>query len=188
MVAPWNKFSVRAALWYQGEANADQKIKGNDQAQYYAAMYQGMIADWRKHATCNRKSSFFRGNSPLFLQFQDFSPGARWWPAPRSATRCKALYRIVPLRSRSHILIDQGAFFRAVFRFHFSGLGLRAGERKAMGDFAFMTVQLPPSVAGAAEKAQQTVRVDGVCFVYTCRRLINLSLIAGAHGDPARRG
>jgi hypothetical protein len=38
MVAPWNKFSVRAAFWYQGEANADQKIAGNDQTQYYAAM------------------------------------------------------------------------------------------------------------------------------------------------------
>jgi sialate O-acetylesterase len=38
MVAPWNKFSVRSAFWYQGEANADQKIKGNDQTQYYAAM------------------------------------------------------------------------------------------------------------------------------------------------------
>ena len=32
----------------QGEANADQKIKGNDQTQYYAAMYQAMIADWRE--------------------------------------------------------------------------------------------------------------------------------------------
>lgn len=31
MVAPWNKFAVRAALWYQGEANADQNIPGNDQ-------------------------------------------------------------------------------------------------------------------------------------------------------------
>eukprot|EP00660_Eupelagonema_oceanica_P009238 gene9238-23852_t len=25
MVAPWDRFAVRAALWYQGEANADQK-------------------------------------------------------------------------------------------------------------------------------------------------------------------
>lgn len=31
----------------QGEANADQKIPGVDQTQYYAAMYQEMIADWR---------------------------------------------------------------------------------------------------------------------------------------------
>ena len=47
MVAPWNKFAVRAALWYQGEANADQKIAGVDQTQYYAAMYQSMISSWR---------------------------------------------------------------------------------------------------------------------------------------------
>jgi hypothetical protein len=45
---------TRLLLWVahirttdQGEANADQRIKGNDQTQYYSAMYQGMIADWR---------------------------------------------------------------------------------------------------------------------------------------------
>ena len=48
MVAPWNKFAVRAALWYQGEANADQNIPNVDMTGYYAAMYQGMIADWRE--------------------------------------------------------------------------------------------------------------------------------------------
>lgn len=47
MVSPWNKFAVRAALWYQGEANADQKIVDVDQTRYYAAMYQSMIASWR---------------------------------------------------------------------------------------------------------------------------------------------
>ena len=66
----------------QGEANADQRIKGVDQTNYYAAMYQGMIADWR--------------------------------------------------------------------------------ERKAMGDFAFMTVQLPPSVDSVAPLGpkQNTGRVQ----------------------------
>eukprot|EP00658_Telonema_sp_P-2_P053634 TRINITY_DN4221_c0_g2_i11.p1 TRINITY_DN4221_c0_g2~~TRINITY_DN4221_c0_g2_i11.p1 ORF type:complete len:727 (-),score=188.39 TRINITY_DN4221_c0_g2_i11:280-2460(-) len=49
MVAPWNKFAIRAALWYQGEANADEKIAGVDQTQYYASMLQGLIADWREH-------------------------------------------------------------------------------------------------------------------------------------------
>ena len=48
MVKPWDKYAVRAALWYQGEANADQKIPGNDQTEYYAAMYQAMIASWRE--------------------------------------------------------------------------------------------------------------------------------------------
>jgi hypothetical protein len=58
----------------QGEANADQKIQGVDMTNYYATMYQGMIADWR--------------------------------------------------------------------------------ERKGMGDFAHMTVQLPPSQAAAADPAK----------------------------------
>ena len=26
MVSPWNDFAIRAAMWYQGEANADQKV------------------------------------------------------------------------------------------------------------------------------------------------------------------
>eukprot|EP00750_Incisomonas_marina_P011167 INCI16350.5.p1 GENE.INCI16350.5~~INCI16350.5.p1 ORF type:complete len:812 (+),score=130.53 INCI16350.5:666-3101(+) len=75
MVAPFNRVSVRAALWYQGEANADQVIAGVDQTTYYATMYQTMIADWR--------------------------------------------------------------------------------ERKGMGDFAFGTVQLPPSVAAGTPPAKQ---------------------------------
>ena len=75
MVAPFNRVAVRAALWYQGEANADQQIPGVDQTDYYATMYQGMIADWR--------------------------------------------------------------------------------DRKGMGDFAFGTVQLPPSVATGTPASQQ---------------------------------
>merc|ERR1719331_112167 len=47
MVAPWDRFAVRAALWYQGEANADQRIPGVDQTLYYSTMLQSMIADWR---------------------------------------------------------------------------------------------------------------------------------------------
>jgi hypothetical protein len=53
MVAPFNKMAVRAALWYQGEANADQKLtnaskaKGGSLTQYYSAYLQEMIASWR---------------------------------------------------------------------------------------------------------------------------------------------
>ena len=72
---------VRAALWYQGEANADQKIAGNDQTQYYAAMFQAMITDWR--------------------------------------------------------------------------------DRKGMGDFAFMTVQLPPSLPSTANPAAASAQGTG---------------------------
>jgi len=47
MVAPWQRFAVRAVIWNQGEANADQNVVGIDKTRYYAAMYQAMIADWR---------------------------------------------------------------------------------------------------------------------------------------------
>jgi hypothetical protein len=46
MAAPFSKFAVRAALWYQGEANADQK-EPQPMADYYACQLQSMIADWR---------------------------------------------------------------------------------------------------------------------------------------------
>eukprot|EP00756_Hemistasia_phaeocysticola_P021196 Hpha_TRINITY_DN15761_c6_g6::TRINITY_DN15761_c6_g6_i1::g.38595::m.38595/K07407/E3.2.1.22B, galA, rafA; alpha-galactosidase len=48
MVHPFTHMSIRAALWYQGEANADEKIAGVDQTAYYACMYQAMIAKWRE--------------------------------------------------------------------------------------------------------------------------------------------
>jgi hypothetical protein len=47
MIHPWRSYAVRAVLWYQGESNADQYIEGIDQTEYYATMYQTMIADWR---------------------------------------------------------------------------------------------------------------------------------------------
>ena len=53
MVAPFNKMAVRAALWYQGEANADQNVsaadwaRGATQTSYYASYLQSMVADWR---------------------------------------------------------------------------------------------------------------------------------------------
>ena len=80
MVAPLNQYAVRAALWYQGEANADQGLRWNQSysADYYACMMDGMAADWR--------------------------------------------------------------------------------ERKAMGDFAFTTVQLPPSHAPSDDDTKPTGR------------------------------
>ena len=93
MVAPWNKFSVRAALWYQGEANADQRISGNDQTQYYAACV-------------------------LPAHTIVVSGGRRMGP-----NVCVVCF----IRYYQAMIADWR-------------------ERKAMGDFAFMTVQLPPSV------------------------------------------
>jgi len=81
MVVPFDKMAVRAALWYQGEANADQNVsaadwaRGATQTSYYASYLQSMAADWR--------------------------------------------------------------------------------ERKGMGDFAFLVVSLPPSVASGTDPAKQ---------------------------------
>ena len=46
MVAPLTQYAVRAALWYQGEANADQGLRWNQSysADYYACMMGGMAA------------------------------------------------------------------------------------------------------------------------------------------------
>ena len=49
MVSPWNKFAVRAALWYQGEANAEEFATRDDsfQTAYYSSMLAAMVQDWR---------------------------------------------------------------------------------------------------------------------------------------------
>lgn len=60
MVSPWTNFSIRAALWYQGEENADQSCQANSTmwpappaahtqpAEYYAVALAAMIQDWRQ--------------------------------------------------------------------------------------------------------------------------------------------
>jgi len=50
MIHPWNSFAIRAALWYQGESNAvqiRQMPASICPVDYYATLYQSMIADWR---------------------------------------------------------------------------------------------------------------------------------------------
>ena len=50
MVSPWNKFAVRAALWYQGEYNAEEFATREDafQTAYYSSMLASMVQDWRE--------------------------------------------------------------------------------------------------------------------------------------------
>lgn len=59
MVSPWTNFSIKAALWYQGEENADQSCQVNssmwpgppaahaEPIKYYAAALAAMVQDWR---------------------------------------------------------------------------------------------------------------------------------------------
>lgn len=59
MVSPWSNFSIKAALWYQGEENADQSCQANSSmwpappaahtqpVEYYSAALAAMVDDWR---------------------------------------------------------------------------------------------------------------------------------------------
>ena len=59
MVSPWTNFSIRAALWYQGEENADQSCQVNSSmwpgsaaartqpVEYYSVALSAMLRDWR---------------------------------------------------------------------------------------------------------------------------------------------
>ena len=51
MVAPFITYSLRAVLWYQGEANADEKepaASGTAKIDYYGCMFGSMIRSWRQ--------------------------------------------------------------------------------------------------------------------------------------------
>lgn len=78
MIAPLTPFAIRGVIWYQGEANADQR------APLYAHLFQTMISDWRR--------AWNVGDFPfLFVQIANWNtePGERW-PEVRDAQR-KAL-------------------------------------------------------------------------------------------------
>ena len=67
MIAPFTPLTVKGFLWYQGETNSSP-----DRAPHYAALFAGLIQDWRTH--------FQQGNLPFFyVQISSFeSPGEDW--------------------------------------------------------------------------------------------------------------
>ena len=78
MIAPLTQFAIRGVIWYQGEANADNR------APLYAHLFPTMIRDWRR--------AWDEGDFPfLFVQIANWNtePGENW-PAVRDAQR-KAL-------------------------------------------------------------------------------------------------
>jgi sialate O-acetylesterase len=78
MIAPLTPFAIRGVIWYQGEANADNR------APLYAHLFRTMIGDWRR--------AWDEGDFPfLFVQIANWNtePGERW-PEVRDAQR-KAL-------------------------------------------------------------------------------------------------
>ncbi len=67
MIAPFTPMTIKGFLWYQGETNSSP-----DRAPHYAALFGGLIEDWRNH--------FRQGNLPfLYVQISSFnSPGENW--------------------------------------------------------------------------------------------------------------
>jgi sialate O-acetylesterase len=62
MIAPLLPLSIRGAIWYQGESNADR-------AYQYRKLFPAMISDWRR--------AFHHGDLPfLFVQLANFKPAA----------------------------------------------------------------------------------------------------------------
>lgn len=77
MIHPLFNFSIRGAIWYQGESNASR-------AHEYARLFPDMIMDWRKH--------WDQGEFPFFfVQLAAYDrPSELTWPELREAQR-KAL-------------------------------------------------------------------------------------------------
>ena len=92
MVSPFDRMSVRAMVWYQGEANADQNIAGVDQTDYYATAYQAMIeagAAARRWATLPSSPCSCRPPSRPARRRRRATPRG----APRSAWRSSGRLR-----------------------------------------------------------------------------------------------
>jgi len=76
MLAPLTPYTIRGAIWYQGESNADR-------ARQYQALFPAMIRDWR--------AAWGEGNFPfLFVQLANFQarktePGESHWAELREA-------------------------------------------------------------------------------------------------------
>lgn len=66
MIAPLIPYSLRGAIWYQGESNAKSAT-----APYYGEMLTTMIRDWR--------TRFNQGDFPfLYVQLANFNSGENW--------------------------------------------------------------------------------------------------------------
>lgn len=78
MIAPLVPYTVRGAIWYQGESNA-----GSNQAYLYRRLFETMIRDWRRR--------WAQGAFPfLFVQLANFAkvgPQTNW-PELRESQAC----------------------------------------------------------------------------------------------------
>jgi sialate O-acetylesterase len=75
MIAPYTRFTIKGALWYQGETDADAH-----RAPYYGRVFPTLISDWRQQ--------WGEGDFPFFfVQISSFNSPATGWPTVRDAQR-----------------------------------------------------------------------------------------------------
>ena len=66
MIAPYTKYAIKGAIWYQGETDASAERAPN-----YKRVFSALIEDWRQQ--------WAQGDFPfLFVQISSFGSGADW--------------------------------------------------------------------------------------------------------------
>jgi sialate O-acetylesterase len=75
MIAPYTRYTIKGALWYQGETDSDAR-----RAPYYSRVFPSLISDWRQQ--------WGEGDFPFFfVQISSFGSPAAGWPVVRDAQR-----------------------------------------------------------------------------------------------------
>lgn len=75
MIAPITPYSIKGAIWYQGESDSAPTM-----APIYAKSFSTMIGDWRSH--------WQQGNFPfLFVQISSYKSDGEWWGMVRDQQR-----------------------------------------------------------------------------------------------------
>jgi sialate O-acetylesterase len=75
MIAPYTRFTIKGAIWYQGETDSDAK-----RAASYHRVFSTLISDWRHQ--------WGEGDFPFFfVQISSFNSTAPGWPVVRDAQR-----------------------------------------------------------------------------------------------------
>ena len=75
MIAPYTRYTIKGAIWYQGETDSDAR-----RASSYYRVFSALISDWRRQ--------WGEGDFPfLFVQISSFQSNAPGWPVVRDAQR-----------------------------------------------------------------------------------------------------
>jgi sialate O-acetylesterase len=75
MISPYTRFTIKGAIWYQGETDSDAA-----RAPYYLRVFSTLISDWR--------NQWGEGNFPFFfVQISSYNSPNPGWPVVRDAQR-----------------------------------------------------------------------------------------------------